>query len=296
LANYVSAQSSTKANENALASLKKFRSNYITAMRQENPVGIAGYYAESLRLMPEFQKTIVGRKNALLYFRAFAARYDIVSYNRNVIEVLDLGSRIVEIGLFEMKVMLEGTSKVYEIKGKYLDIWKKTSDDALQLITEAWNYSETLAIEEQLKFAEVPVVDIALQAHVPINDNVSFELAALNRLMEAAISELDDKIWAQFYADEGMYLYSRNPIYKGRQSIDDFIKKHVGEMPIFEKLDIRNDQIDDLKNNYVIEYASHIAIIRDGDFSGVFTGKDIRVWRREPNGSLKIFRSIAMYD
>jgi hypothetical protein len=66
-------------------------------------------------------------------------------------------------------------------------------------------------------------------------------------------------------------------------------------MPIFEKLDVRNDRIDDL-GNYVIEYASHIAIIRSGDFSGVSTGKDLAIWRREPNGALKIFRHITMYD
>lgn len=66
-------------------------------------------------------------------------------------------------------------------------------------------------------------------------------------------------------------------------------------MPIFEKLDIRNDRIDDL-GKYVIEYASHIAVIRNGDYSGVGTGKDIRIWRREAGGSLKIFRHMAMYD
>ena len=64
---------------------------------------------------------------------------------------------------------------------------------------------------------------------------------------------------------------------------------------MFEKLDIRNDRVDDL-NDFVIEYASHIAIVRNGDWSGVFTGKDLAIWRRTKNGSLKIFRHIAMYD
>jgi hypothetical protein len=49
------------------------------------------------------------------------------------------------------------------------------------------------------------------------------------------------------------------------------------------RLDIGNDRIEDL-GNYVIEYASHMAMIRDRVFSGVFTGKDLAIWRREPNG------------
>ena len=103
-------------------------------------------------------------------------------------------------------------------------------------------------------------------------------------------------IWSQFFADDGMFLYSQNPIYRGRQQLDPFIRRHAEkELPIFENLDIRNDKIIDL-GNYVIEYSSHNAIFRSGDYSGTNTGKDLRVWRREENGSLKIFRQIAMYD
>ncbi|MEJ0057865.1 MAG: hypothetical protein WDN75_20785 [Bacteroidota bacterium] len=113
--------------------------------------------------------------------------------------------------------------------------------------------------------------------------------------MEIVIPQGDAKMWSQFYADDASWLYTGNSIVQGRKSLDDFFEKHVKELPIFEKLDVRNDRIDDL-GNYVVEYASHIAIIRNGDFSGVFTGKDLVVWRREPKGPLKIFRHIAMYD
>jgi hypothetical protein len=92
-----------------------------------------------------------------------------------------------------------------------------------------------------------------------------------------------------------MFIYSFNPIQKGRKALDEFLETHVNEMPIFEKLDIRNDRIDDL-GMFVIEYASHIAVWRNGGSSGVNTGKDLRIWRRETDGSLKILRSMAMYD
>jgi hypothetical protein len=114
--------------------------------------------------------------------------------------------------------------------------------------------------------------------------------------MEATIMQHDAKIWSQFYSDDGMFLYSRHPVYKGRKALDEFLEKHVKEdMPIFEKLDIRNDQIDDL-GDYVIEYASHIANWRKGEYSGINTGKDIRIWRRGVDCSLKIFRAMGMYD
>ena len=281
--------------EKTKAFLDQFRSDYIQSILENKPELIIEHYAENIRLMPEFQKTIFNENNALAYFKAFAKRFEIQEYNREKIEILDLGSRVAELGLFTMKGKIISSNKVFELQGKYEQFWEKGDGDKLSLITEAWNYNHSVDISELLKFEEVPAVNVALQAHVPINDPISFELAALNKLMEEAIIKHDSKLWAQFYSDDGMFIYSYNPIYEGRKALDDFLEKHTDEMPIFEKLDIRNDQIDDL-GDFVIEYASHTAIFKSGDYSGINTGKDLRIWRREGNGHLKIFRAMAMYD
>jgi len=295
-ATYAFSQSNVTADEKTVVYLKKHRSDYIQSMVNKKPEMMQSYYAENIRLMPEFQKTVGGKANALSYHKAFSDRFDIKSYSRNELEVLDLGERIVELGMFTMKMISKNTNKEYEIKGKYQNIWEKLTNNNISLVTEAWNYNHALEIEDQLRFDEVPEVNIALQAHVPINNKISFELAALNRLMEATIMQHDAKIWSQFYSNDGMFLYSRHPVYKGRKALDEFLEKHVKEdMPIFEKLDIRNDQIDDL-GDYVIEYASHIANWRRGEYSGINTGKDIRIWRRDADCSLKIFRAMGMYD
>jgi ketosteroid isomerase-like protein len=264
-------------------------------MSENNTSYLQGYYADNTRLMPEFQKTIMGKANTLKYFEAFASRFEVLEYDRDEIEILDLGSRVVEHGMFSMKMKLRTTNKHYELKGKYQDIWEKQPGGKLSLITEGWNYNHQVTFSEELRFAEVPAVHIALEPHLPVNSNISFELAALCRLMESAVSQHDSKLWAQFYTDDGMFIYSFNPIQKGRKALDEFLETHVNEMPIFEKLDIRNDRIDDL-GMFVIEYASHIAVWRNGGSSGVNTGKDLRIWRRETDGSLKILRSMAMYD
>jgi hypothetical protein len=247
-------------------------------------------------IYPVSAKTDTDEGNALKYHKAFSTRFIITSYNRMEIEILDLGERVVEVGVFEMILTAQRTNQEHEIKGKYQNIWEKASNRELILITEAWNYNHPIPIEDQLRFEEVPSADVALQAHVPINSSISFELAALNRLMEVTITQHDAVIWQKFYTDDGMFIYSRHPFYQGRKCIDEFLIKHVNEdMPVFEKLDIRTDRIDVLEQ-YVIEYASHIANWRSGDYSGVNTGKDIRIWRREPDCSLKIFRAMAMYD
>jgi ketosteroid isomerase-like protein len=291
----VLAQVQQAMEEKTIAHLKKFRSDYSKSMLEKKPELISRYYSENVRLMPEFQKTVIGEANALSYHQAFLTRFDILEYSRTEVEALALGSRVVEVGMFTMQLLSKTSGREHEVKGKYQNIWERLSNGDVLLIAEAWNYNHQLEIEDKLRFTEVPAVDVSHQAHLPINSPISFELAALNRLMEITITQHDAKIWSQFYTDDASFLYSRNPIHTGRKAVDRFLEDHVKELPVFEKLDIRNDRIDDL-GNYVIEYASHIAIIRNGNFSGVFTGKDIRIWRREPGGSLKIFKAMAMYD
>lgn len=148
---------------------------------------------------------------------------------------------------------------------------------------------------DQLFFPDVPTVNVAMRSHLPIKDNITFELATLNIFQEKVISEHDAKVWSQFYADDYILFRIGHPLYRGRKQIDSFLEAHVKELPVFEKLAIRNDRIDNL-GEYVIEWASHIAVVRNGDWSGVGTGKDIRIWRREKDGALKIIRGIGTYD
>lgn len=281
--------------EKTLAFLKKFRTEYTQALINKNADAVADYFAADIRLMPEYQKTVLSKANALAYHKAFLSRFDFTAYDRQEVEVLDLGTRVIEFGLFTQKLLLKGTKENHELKGKYANIWQRTADGKLSLITEAWNYNHQVNIARLLVFEEVPAVTIAFQPHMPVNNSISFELAAYNHLQEIVITEHNPKLWSMFYTDDYMLLYSGHTIYKGRKEMDAYIEEHVKHLPVFEKLDIRNDRIDDL-GTYVIEYASHTAIVRDGDWSGVATGKDIRIWRREKNGALRIYRGVAMYD
>lgn len=287
------AQVTGKLDEKTLVQLNQFRSDYIKSKLEEKPDLMSAYYDPDIRLMTEFQKTVQGKNNVIAYHNAFAARLRIKSYRRDAYETLDLGAMVVETGQFSMKGIL-ARGNDFELNGKYINVWKKTNTKLL-LMADGWNYNHPVDLGDQLRFTNVPVIDVALQAHVPINNPVSFELAALNRLQEAVISEHDDKLWSQFYATDAILFSQFHKPNTGRKEIDTYMEKHAADRPVFEKLDIRNDRIDDL-GQYVIEYACHIAIWRRADNSGVNLGKDVRIWRREPNGSLKIFRHMGMYD
>lgn len=251
--------------------------------------------AETLRLMPITQPTVFGPANAAAYYRAFLARFAVRAYTRTSASQFDFGERVVEIGRFTQKLTHRGTGETFDLNGKYLDAWEKLPDGALRLVTAAWNSDAWLPHAELLRFPDVPSVRTAFEARAPVNGDVSFELAALGLLHELAVVQRDARMWSRFFADDAILLANNGGFHAGRKAVDDYIAAHCPQLPLFEKLDLRTDRIEEL-GDYVFEYASQVANWRHGDSSGVGTGKNLRIWRREPGRGLKIILSIGAYD
>lgn len=275
--------------------LDTYRTEYVRSFLDEQVDPIVRRYLDNVRLMPPYHGSVFGRNDARSYHSAFFERFDVRDYRRDQLRTFDLGSRLIEIGRFTMKLVASGGTEVSEIAGNYMDIWETVPGKPLGLMAHAWNSNRYPEIANDLRFTDVPSVRTAFQAHVPVKDNLSFELAALNELHEVAVSEHDDKVWSQFFANDAVLLANHHGYVEGRGAIETYLAQHVKEMPVFEKLDIRNDEID-ATGRYVIEYASHVANWRNAESSGVNTGKNIRVWRRESDGSLKVICGIGTYD
>jgi ketosteroid isomerase-like protein len=273
-------------------SLDRFHAAYQQAMRQDNAEGILPFYADEVRVMPEYHGTLFGAVDAQAYFTAFFERFTVQDYQRERLRVFDLGARVMDVGRFKMK-LVSGTG-TDEIAGKYAEVWSNTNGQ-LSLLAQTWNFDNYPGNAEEFRFASVPSVRIAFEPHVVVKDALSFELAGLNKLQEDAIKEKDVNVWSQFYADDALLLVNHGREQHGRRAIDEYLREHVAGMPVYEELDIRHDAIDAV-GSYVIDYASHIAVWRNRDASGVNTGKNIRLWRREPHGGLKMITQIGTYD
>jgi ketosteroid isomerase-like protein len=248
-----------------------------------------------VRLAPAYQKTILGKADAAAYYQAFLKRFVVRAYERSPIEVADLGARVLEIGRFTMSVAVRGSTETHAFAGKYMDLWEKSPVGALTLHTAAWNHDALPKIADQLRFAEVPSVHLALQARVPVTAGIHLELAALQKLEESAIAQRDGKIWALFYADDAIVLSNHGTVVSGRRALDEYYERHAKALPVFEKLDLRTHQIDDL-GDYVVEYSSGVVTWKMNEWSGVSLGKGILIWRRTNGGMPQIWRAISMYD
>lgn len=275
------------------ATLDQFRIAFEEMMLKEEIAQVAQWMSPEIRLMTTRQPTMLGKKNALLYYESFFKRLDLKNYSRSKVQQLDLGKKVIEIGTIKMTLLYENKSE--EINAKYMDIWKRNSDGTLSIETLAWNYDKWVEMGDVLKFPEVPNVRTALNAHHPIEDDISFEINALVSYLEDVIIEGDPQLWASFYDPEGIRIGNYTPLCQGTACLQAYFDKHVNEVPIFESLDIRPEYIEQL-GDYVLEYSSGLVSWRYPDASGVSTSKGIRLWKRSENGPLKLLYLISLYD
>jgi hypothetical protein len=293
-------RSDTSLTREHRTTLDAFRDAQVRGYLAGDPQAMLVHLADSVRLMPGYQKTVLGKADATTYHRAFLKRFTVSAYDRQAIEAVDIGPRVMEIGRFTMTLAeknpaAKGTAESHTLAGKYMDLWEKTSTGKLVLNTAGWNYDQLPKIADQLRFAEVPSVHMALSARVPVTAGTSLELAASNKLQESVILQHDGKTWALFYADDAILLANHGAVVSGRKALDEYSVAHAKALPVFEKLDIRTDKIDDF-GKYVIEYGTGVVTWKVDEYSGVSLGKNLRVWRRAENGALQVWRAISMYD
>lgn len=257
---------------------------------------LSPYYRSDTRLMPPFQRTIKGEANAIMYYRKLLGRLTFASLKFNARKITSIDTVLIEHGTYTWEVTVKAGGQRHVLTGNYLHLWSVSDGAHPSIITAAWNIRNMPFDQHTVRFPEIPAVDVALMPHLPVNNDLRFELASLNRMMEATVTQHDAAAWDLFYADDATLLANGDDYFEGRTAIRKYIVEHCASLPIFEKLDIRNDEVVTIGDQYVIEYASHVACWRYDEHSGVGLGKDFRIWRRQPGGPLKMITHIGSYD
>lgn len=267
---------------------------FTSALREGDASMLITQAGDEVWLLPPYSPSLAGAENLRDYFAHFSRTFAVESYSRSPLERLDLGSRKVEHGVFHLTLVERASGNRHELAGKYQDMWVATPR-GLRLSHLAWNFDRWPPIADALRFRSESGRILSYEPHLPVDSDLSLEINALAKFHEDAVREHDVALWTLLYAEDAILFANNGPLAQGRSAIRAYFDTHVPDLPIFEKLDLRTYRIDDL-GDYVVEFAGHIAIWRNGASSGVGTGKGTRIWHRSPSGQLKIIRSIGMYD
>jgi ketosteroid isomerase-like protein len=124
------------------------------------------------------------------------------------------------------------------------------------------------------------------------------ELKVLNERNAAGVQNHDLTMRLSFYADDTL-LMPRNSVAKvGMAEIRPYLTAYVenGRGATFDAVRVWTEDCQDLGSGYALEYFRFQVDWRSRDKAGTVSGGGVRLWRRGPDGELKMLREIGTHD
>ena len=251
------------------------------------------FYDENAISMPEYQPTLEGANDIESYFTEIFKRQKVKSLQRKTEEVINLDSTIIEIGTLKKEYSESNTDSITVLNGKYWNIWRVDQDGNFKLKGEAFGYFHP--VQNPASFV-VHLARKSNESRQPLSKEIPFELRAYNALMEKGVRDRNGDLRARFFTDDGMFMPFQEPTVKGMEKIKPYLVAYSnqGQVKIdsIEVYPYHFEYFDD----YVLEYPKFYVKWKAGEFTGQTEGKGIRIWKRQNDKSLRIFREIGTHN
>ena len=244
--------------------------------------------------MPEYQLTLRGRDEINSFYREIFNRQKIVTFKRKTKEFIHMDSTVVEIGTFEKEYTDSKTDSLLSLEGKYWIVWERQPDGNFRLKGEAFGFFHPVEHPEALV---VPMNKrqpdesaILLQRDMP------FELKAYNALMEKGVRKRDGNLRSQFFTTDGSVYPFADTTVTGIDQIKPYLIAYSSRGTVtIDSIMCYTYDFETL-GEYVLEYDMFKVKWSVPNFSGRTEGKGIRIWKRQQDNSLRLYREIGTHN
>jgi ketosteroid isomerase-like protein len=242
------------------------------------------FYDPEVIVMPEYQPTINGIKTARRYYGEIFNRILVRDSKHTTTEVLDFDSTVVEFGTFIKRCSL-GDSLI-TLQGKYCNVWLHLPNGDLRIKGECFGYFHPVK-------DPAPFVVESKERLMPRQP--PFELLAYNALMEKGVRTRDGSLRADFFTEDGIFYPFADSAVVGMKSIKPYLVSYSTGNVRIDSISCSTRHYEKLKE-HVLEYDEFKVTWEVDGFKGKTQGKGIRLWKRMPDMSLRLFREIGTHN
>ncbi|WKL57358.1 DUF4440 domain-containing protein [Asticcacaulis sp. ZE23SCel15] len=287
-----SLESQQRSGDDVRSSVAASHQTYGRALLSDDQNALMALYLDAARSLPDQQPALYGKAQIKAWNGAIHSRRRVTVYEPNIREVFDFGQTLVETGGFTIGWKLaNGQSEAAE--GKYLHIWERQADGTLRLKADVRNWL-TAPADHQAFFVDMPKT----VRPSPAQTALTTELTALNNRNAAAVKGHDLETRLSFYADDTILMPHSTTPKVGIREIRPYLTTYVanGSGATFDAVKVWTDDCQDLGSGYALEYFKFQVDWRSGESKGTVSGGGVRLWRRAPDGELKMLREIGTHD
>ncbi len=280
--------------DDTYAQLRQLTSKLTDAEIADDIKTFMSLYHASAVSMPDYQPMLINTVNIESFYSEIFKRQDIKVFQRNPEEFIDLDSTTVIFGTFHKEFVVHGTDSIVTLDGKYCQVWKRFPDGRFKLSAETFGFFRPIDNPESLVVRQLfpKGVERYDEANTPV------ELRAYNALMEKYVSRSGSgALRAAFFTDDGkVYPFAHEPV-ATLDSIKPYLVRYDTHGPGF-KFDTVS--VTTYRYEYhepgVLEIQKFYVRWSAPGASGGASGQGIRVWVRQDDFALKLYREIGTHD
>lgn len=258
----------------------------------DNVESLLSFYQTDAISMPEFQLTLVGKNQIGRYYSEIFQRQNVDFLHTETLEIIDLGDALMEIGTFEKRYSDQGIE--LQQRGKYCRIWQTDEGGSYKIKGETSGFFHPIDAPERL------VVEMGLiqpnESDILENKEIPFELKAYNALMEKGVRTRNGHLRADFFTQDGIFMPVAHDPVVGMENLRPYLIDYSSGGQV--SIDSISCYTLDYQyfDQYVLEYALFKVKWSTPDQSGRTEGKGIRLWKRMPDHSLRLFREVGTHN
>lgn len=270
--------------------IKQLTSTLTQAEKSDDLTTFLSFYDPNIISMPEFQPELNGVNEVEAYYKEIFGRQRVQSFRRQTNEIVNLGQTLVETGSFEKKLTTTGSDSLLTLNGKYIHVWGIQPDGKLRLKGEAYGFFHPV------KNPGIFVVPVKSSGVKGPDQNTTFELRAYNALMEKLVRNGEGALRSEFYTADGMFMPFAHPNVLGKDIRPYLIKYDTHPQGFnIDSIWVYTHHYEYF-NNYVLEYSKFKVKWSFTQTSGRTEGKGIRLWKRQEDKSLRLYREIGTHN
>lgn len=256
-----------------------------------NVDGCLNLYDDNAISMPEYQATLTGRNEIEKYYREINRKLRVKSVHRQPLEFIHLKNSIVVIGALKRVYVDQANDSLIQLNGKYWHIWS-VQEGVYRIKGEAFGYFHPVAHQE-------PIVMSTRQQQPDEEDiriKVPLELKAYNALMEKGVRQRNGELRAGFFAENAVFYPFADTAVVGMRHIKPYLIAYSNRGTVrIDSVSCYTYAFEDY-DDYILEYDMFKVKWSVADLKGRTQGKGIRIWIRQKDKSLRIFREIGTHN
>jgi ketosteroid isomerase-like protein len=273
--------------------IKKLTEKITKSERNDDLEGFLMYYDSTIISMPEYQLTLTGLNEVGAFYKEIFAKQKVKNFKKNIEEIIVIDSTLIEIGTFKKEYEDSKTDSTVTQNGKYWSIWLAKSDGSFKIKGEAFGYFHPIKNPEglvvQLTNKQPDESEILLTKQIP------FELKAYNALMEKGVRNRDGVLRSEFFTDNGSFMPFADTTVTGMDKLKPYLIAYNNGNVTIDSITCYTYDFEDF-GNHILEYDMFKVKWSVSGFSGRTEGKGIRIWKRQEDNSLKLFREIGTHN